>query len=293
MTSASSPDDPPAIAKADLPAPYVPDLASLTSQDSFGNAAFELLRESTLLVVLLVHGIPSTPFQRNEAILRGLLKRLSLLGKSLLSDISHNSGYQQEPIIRQVIEAAGNYFYLADDDGSGTRFDSYVKQSLAEEKASLAIVAEQIRERGGDPLPIEERMRRSIDRMASAAGVDFEDVPGKAKIGWPSAIDRLDALSPVTYMPYRTGSSALHSGWSVLLLRDIEQVEGGFSLENWPNPAVQPMTAAATVIAETAVHYLEQNGTEIEREWFLDRLMAVSEQTRELDEAHEVFMQEQ
>ncbi len=199
MNSEASPNDRPAITKADLPAPYLPDLPSLITQDDFGNAAFELLRESTLLVVLLVHAIPSTPFLRNEAILRGLLKRLSLLGKSLLSDICHNSGYQQEPIIRQVIEAAANYFYLADDDGSGERFDSYVRQSLAEEKASLTIVAEQIRERGGDPLPIEKRMRRSIERMASAASVDFEEIPGRPRLAGPvqsSALKR-SVRSPI------------------------------------------------------------------------------------------------
>ena len=37
-------------------------------------------------------------------------------------------------------------------------------------------------------------MRRSIERMASAAGVDLDSVPGKSKTGWPKAIERLAAL---------------------------------------------------------------------------------------------------
>ncbi len=53
------------------------------------------------------------------------------------------------------------------------------------------------------------------------------------------------------------------------------------------------MTAAATVTAETGVHYLERDGTEIEKDWFLDRLIAGSERIRELDDAHETFMQQQ
>lgn len=293
MEAAEPEDDFPAFSKADLPQPYEADPGSLDSDDEFGDAAFELLKESTLLVVLLVHVLPTTPFSRNEAIKRGLLKRVGLLGKSLLSDICHNSGYLQEPISRQIIEAAANYLYLAADDGSGARFDAYIEHSLAEEKASLEIVAGQIAQRGGNALPIEERMHRSIARMASAAGMDFEDVPGKGKIGWPSAVDRLAALSPVAYMPYRTGSNAVHSGWSVLLARDIEPVEGGFSLENGPYPAVQPMTAAGLMSADAAVHYLEQDGTRTEREWFLDRLVDVAQRIQALDEAHEAFIQEQ
>src|SRR5436190_6618889 len=157
-----------AITEADLPVRFDLDLPTIKTQNDYGNAAFELLKEAGMLVVMLVHAIPPEPFERNDAIRRGLIKRLSLLGKSLLSDICHNSGYQQEPLGRQIVEAAANYFYLADDDGSGERYDAYVLHTLAEEKANLAIVAEQIRERGGDPLPIEKRMRRSIERMASA-----------------------------------------------------------------------------------------------------------------------------
>ncbi len=275
----------------DLPARFELDLPAIKCQDDYGHAAFELLKEASMLVVMLVHAIPSEPFQRNDAIRRGLIKRLSLLGKSLLSDICHNSGYQQETLARQIVEAAANYFYLADDDGSGARYDAYVLNTLAEEKASLAIVAEQIEARGGDTLPIESRMRRSIERMARAGGYDYGSVPGKAKIDWPSALNRLALLSPVAYMPYRTGSNAIHSGWTVLLLRDIEQVEGGFSLENGPSPAVQSMTSAGIVIAETASHYLEVDGTEAEQHWFQFRLDDVVERIRALDEAHEAFMQ--
>jgi hypothetical protein len=276
---------------ADLPAPYHVDLAALKTQSDYGEAAFELLKESSLLVGLLVGCVGPAPFQRNEAIRRGLIKRLGLLGKSLLSDICHNSGYQQSQISRQIIEAVGNYFYLADDDGSGSRYDAYIENSLAEEKASMAIVSKQIKERGDDPMPIEKRMRRSIERMASAAGMDYNQIPGKGKIDWPGAVRLLEDLSPVAYMPYRTGSNALHAGWSTLLLQDIEQVGEGFSLNKRTEPAVQPMTAAGLIGAEAALYYLDQDGSDAEQHWFSDRLAVVAKRIQELDEAHEGFMQ--
>lgn len=274
-----------------MPARLELDLATITTPSDYEEAAFELLRETSMLVVTLAHAIPQRPFGRDEAIRRGLVKRLGLLGKSLLSDICHNSGYQQEVLAREIVEAAANYLYLVADDGSGGRYDAYVLNTLAEEKASLAIVAAQVKERGGDSLPIEKRMRRSIERMASAAGFDYDEVPGKGKIGWPSAIDRLAALGPVAYMPYRTGSNSIHSGWTALLLRDIAEVEGGFTLENGPSPAVQSMTSAAIIIAETASRYLEADGTDAKRHWFETRLADVAERTWALDQAHEGFMQ--
>lgn len=285
-------DEDQALTEAAMPARYELDLAAITTQDDFGHDAFELLREVSMLVVTLVHAVPARPFERNEAIRRGLVKRLGLLSKSLLSDICHDSGYQQEVLAREIVEAAANYFYLASDDGSGERYDAYVLNTLAEEKASLAIVAAQEAERGGDPLPIEKRMRRSIERMASAGGFAYDDVPGKAKIEWPSAVERLAALGPVAYMPYRTGSNAIHSGWTTLLLRDIEEVEGGFTLENGSSPAVQSMTSAAIITAETASRYLEVDGTDAERHWFEARLADVVVRIRALDKSHELFMQD-
>lgn len=279
------------LTESDLPEQYQLDLSSLKEEDDFGRAAFELLKEASMTVVWLTERVPAAPFERNEAIRRGLLKRVNLLGKSLLSDISGNSGYQQLQIVRQIVEAASNYFYLSEDDASGERHDAYVKHSLAEEKANLLFIAQEIKRRGGNPLPIEERMRRSMERMASVAGVDLDSVPAKNDVGWPKAEERLKMLSPTAYPSYRAGSSALHAGWSVLLLQDIVDVEGGFSLDNYTGPRVPPMTAAGQIITETAIHYLEREGNEAERSWFLDRLNHLAQSIWELDQAHEQYMQ--
>jgi len=274
----------------DLPEPYPLDLSALKDQNDFGEAAFELLKETSTLLFYLAYRAPDRPLERNEAIRRGLIKRLNLLGKSLLSDICNNSGYQQLQICRQVVEAASNYLYLAEND-SGSRHDAYVLDSLASEKANLALIDEQVEARGGEVLPIEERMRRSMERTASVAGVDLDAVPGREKSGWPSALERLQALSPTAYPSYRSGSLAVHSGWTVLLLQDIVDVPGGFSLDPVVSPSLQPMTAAATVIAETSAHYVDAEGDDVERAFFAERLEDVIARVRDLDAAHEDYMQ--
>lgn len=279
------------LSEDDFPPRYEPDLESLKTDDDFGEAAFELLKEVGMTIVYLVGRIPDIPYQRNEAIRRALIKRLMLLGKSLLSDVAHNSGYQQLQITRQIAEAAASYFYLAQDDGSGERYDAYINQALAEEKHNLGVIAGEVKARGGDSLPIEERMRRSIERMASAAGVDFEAVPKTRDSGWPGAFERLTAMSPTAYPAYRSGSSALHAGWSALLLQDLEEVEGGFSLDAEVRPRPQPLTMASLLLTEGAVYYLEADGDEAERAFFLERLTDLNERVLRLDEAHEQFQQ--
>ena len=278
------------LTEADLPTPYQPDLSSFTSDDDYVGAAFELLKEVTFTVLALAGCLRGRPFQRDEAIRRGLLQRLGLLGKSMLSDAVHEDGYQQPALGRQVIDAVASYFYLAADT-DGSRHQAYVNHSLAEEKSGMEIVVQQIKKRGGDALPIEERMRRSIERMASAAGTIFDAVPGKAKSGWPRTEDRMLDLSSVGYLPFRTGSSHIHSTWAALLQGDLEEVEDGFLVMPTRCADVRPMAAAGRLIAEAAVDYLEREGSQAERAWFLDRLTAAIEKVCDLDEAHEQFLQ--
>jgi len=290
-SSTEDADEPIALSEADLPTPYEPDWPNLKTSGDFKEAAFELLKEASMTVIWLVHRIPPTPYPRNEAIRRGLIKRMALLGKSLLSNITDDSGYQQLQIVRQLIEAAANYVYLTEDDGSGAHYDAYINDSLAAEKHNLEVINAQIQARGGDPLPIEERMRSSIERTARAAGTSFEAVPATRNSGWPNSFERLKRLSETAYPAYRAGSSALHAGWSVLFSQDLTEVEGGFSLGEQAKPAVQPMTAAGTVLAETTLHYLDREGDDAEKAWFWDRLIAVSEKIQRLHEEYERFKQ--
>jgi hypothetical protein len=284
-------DDRHVLIQADLPEPFRLDVAGFSGDEEYCGAAFELLKELSFTVLALMGCLREVPLRRDEAIRRGLIQRMARLGRSMLGDAMREDGYQQPALGRQIIDAAASYFYLAEDT-DGSRHQAYVNYSLAEEKAGLEIVVAQIKERGGETLPIEQRMQRSIERMAQAAGTTFESVPGKAKCGWPSTEERLLGLSAVGYLPFRTGSSAIHSSWAALLQRDLGEVKGGFVLDPTSYADVRPMTAAALFIGEAAADHLEREGTEAERVWFAERLSAAVENVRELDLAHEQFLQD-
>jgi len=275
-----------------LPDPVEIDWENLDSDNAFGEASFELLKDLVFTALPLASIVNGAPFERNEAILRACFLRTVLLGKSLLSDITFNDGYQQIQIGRQAYEVAANYMYLRGDDGSGDRFTQFINDQLAAEKHSLELIDQMIRKRGDDAMPIEKRMRQSMERMASAAGVDLGDVPSIKKTGWPSAFERFEAFGPAAYLPYRTGSSGLHGGWSALLLHELEEVEGGFTLTGRGSPPdTRPVLALAAMILLVADMHLSDLCGDRERAIFHGRLNVIGERRQRLDELHEEWIQ--
>jgi len=275
-----------------LPDQYKPAWDDLSSHHDFGVASFGLLQELAITVVLLANVATDEPLARNKAILRACLQRVALQGKSLLADIDSNDGYQQSQIFRQAAEVASNYLYLSHDSGAGERFDSFVNVSLAEEKNNLNAIAKQVRDRGDEFLPIEERMQRSMKRMASAADVKLEDVPRKNECGWPNSEERFKALGPVAYIAYRAGSSELHGGWSALLLRELDEVEGGFTMDGRGSPPDPRSLLALTYVIEmVATVHLSSECGEAERTVFSPRLATIRENYLRLSELHEDWYQ--
>ncbi len=217
---------------------------------------------------------------------------MGLLGTTLVTDIAHNDGYQQNQILRQAFEVAANFVYLSEDDGSSERFDAFVNAQLAEEKNNLDVIARLIRQPGDDPLPIEERMRSSMERMASAAEIDLDDVPRLRDSGWPNGFERFKALGPAAYLPYRTGSSSLHGGWSTLLIQELDDGDGGFTLSGRGSPpdARAFLALPATILLVTGIHLDELCG-EAERTIFRGRLDDIGERRQRLDKLHEDWFQ--
>ena len=73
-------------------------------------------------------------------------------------------------------------------------FDQFVRFSLAPERNHYGVIQKNVAKRGGEILPIERRMLKSIDRVCRISGVDITDV--KPKMGdWGGGLrNRLIAL---------------------------------------------------------------------------------------------------
>jgi hypothetical protein len=214
------------------------DLQDATDENPFIHAGVELLKSA----IMLAHGLTDAPREGpmpiNAAIRCGLMVRAGKLCLDLLADVCNGQGRQQVGLLRQLTETLANVVYLCRDDEQGTRHRAYLYDSLISEREFLRVIERRRASGDGTELPIEGRLRRSIEDTAQAAGIDLDTIPGRRQIGWPSAQDRIEqAFGATAYPSYRVGSDALHGGWFDLVRNHLNQVDGGFDLEFRPASA--------------------------------------------------------
>lgn len=282
--------------EAELPQEFDPDWTELdaaTNEHPFMHAGVELLKEAGT-VCLLASGIVPTapPYQRDEAIRCGLLVRIGKLCRLMLADTCEVGGGQQLALSRQIFDTTATLMYLsADDDGS--RHQAFVEDPLVAEREIVRDIDRRQSGDGGGPWAIEDRMRRSIDRSARAAGIeDVSALPSRAKIGWPSARALSALLGPTAYPAYRVGSGEIHGSWHDLYRNHLREVSGGFEPTfETGSPRPQPLLAVAVLAVQAVRAYLRDRNT-VEAAFFDARLTSLDERLQRVDAAHEGYLQQ-
>jgi Family of unknown function (DUF5677) len=233
-------------------------LKAAKSEDDFGEAAFELLKEAGILAHIAASLMPRPPLKRNEAIVSALILKASKLAKAVVAMTAHLGSDRQLALLRELIEALATLHYLLGDPGEGSRFDQYVDDSLVAEREFLRTINANIQRRNAT-WAIEESMMRSIRRTAAAAGIeDVDSLPGRARIGWPRVEDLLKGLGENVYPAYRSGSSVLHTKWADILRNHLKRREDGLFELRFEDmrPRPQPLYAAGTLLVIATKGYL-------------------------------------
>jgi hypothetical protein len=281
-----------------LPNPRLVKFEALTnaaSESPFIEEGFELLKDAMVLLAMVAGlrtDVEAGGLERNHAILVGHYARMLKLMKSLIRQVSDgHGGDQQISITRQFLDSASTVAYLLRDPGDGSRFDSYVVDSLIAERELLKDVRAQVVNRGDMVLPIEARIRRSIAGTLEAAGVAENEIPSRKANAWPPAQTRIALLGPTAYAAYRVGSTVIHGGFNEIFKNHLRTVGSRFEIELRPDPIrPQPMLMMATLalftLPEYAVRYLGQPlPTSLEQ-----RRARLLEVVRRVDTLHDQFL---
>lgn len=280
-----------------MPTRHVVDFEALrdeTYEIAYLKEAFELLKETASWVALAgsarALGVPEA-VGRNQAVCLGQLVRMTKIMRLVLNQIANDhGGDQQMALSREFLESASTVAFLLEDPTDTARFVSYLHDSLIQEAQLLKTIDEQVAQRQGNVLPIEDRMRKSALNTLRAAGIDAEDVPSRKKNGWPSAETRIKLLGPAAYTAYRAGSSAVHGTWSDLLRNHIRSRAGGF-VPVFHEADYRPQTLLMMGFLSTVVvdRYLEAFAP-----FAVDSIGAaladLRDRTQALDAAHEAFL---
>ncbi len=281
-----------------LPNEYKTNLADLlnaTNEEPFVHASFELLKE-TMGLLAAVAGLrkgsqQEDGLERNQAILVGHFVKSTKLMKGLIRQLADgHDGDLQLPVFREILESIGTVRYLLGDDGSGTRFDSYVNDSMIAEREFKKDVDEQVARRGRT-IPIEKRILKSIAESFTAAGVEESDLPARNKNGWPSAEKRVEALGPVAYSAYRMGSNAIHGAFADVEKNHLTRKGAKFEVDFSPVQfRPQPLVSISLLANDVMLSYLDEWVPEATAS-FMDRLVSLRLKLSEVDTQHEIFLQ--
>jgi Family of unknown function (DUF5677) len=207
-------DAPPAVERVEVD---LDKIAAFETEEEFTSLAVSLMVEvaSYSCVAAATLGA-SRSWDRDRAAVGGNMVRLYKLLDSFLDQTCKRRGEITWILGRLIFETAVNIRYLI-ANFSKELIDSYVKQALRQERRLLDVVQANISERGS-MLPIEDRMLKSIDRAARAAGVSLEDVDPTDGRPWggKNIYEKTNevGLRDAYVAAFGGGSQSVHGNWN-------------------------------------------------------------------------------
>jgi hypothetical protein len=237
-------------------------LRGFHDEDDFIDLAVKLVVEAASYTVI-AHSIMDEKggWDRDEAILGGLMVRLYKLLSALLDQVCQHRAEIAQIMCRLAFEAVVDIRYLVRklDAALG---DDFVKSSYRQERILRDQIMERITARGGDILPVEDRMLKSISRAADIADLSLDDVSTKRR-DWGGQNTRAKANevfgSDLAYIGAFSGmSQSVHGSWGDLLQFHLETTDGKRFTPSpeWGHPRPQLITTMAFLVAETVDEFL-------------------------------------
>lgn len=277
----------------------VEEIRKFASEDQFMSLAVELLKETAQITALLActyrldsEGNPRK-WRRNEAVVGGLMVRISKLQMAFLDQMCQNRMEIANIISRSLAEGIFNLIYLL-KNSSDELFDDYIEYSLKTEKELLNRIRENIDNRGYE-LPIETRMISSIERVFNISCYPFEQVREKRRNPWGKSIyNRLKDIGMENMYLVFVGllSHSVHGNWQDLVDNHLKYQDGEFSPKiSWCHAQPEPIFAASKLSIAVNELYLDKIIEECPAK---DRIKELNNdvfvRTRVADELHEQFL---
>lgn len=224
--------------------------------------ATDLFRESAQWVGIFTNAVvgSSESWNRTQAVIGGHLVRLFKLMRPTIEAAKNRRGEQLWVFLRLASETIINFrFLLRNDDEETIR--SYIHQSLQHEVRLLERIEENVTNRGGKALPIEERMRRSVERTFRNSEVTPSSVPSRKIRNWAgkNLYQKAEAigLDQAYWGMFGGPSRNIHGSWQDLLQHHLTVVRPGVYRPNFEDARTrpQPFFALSKLVIEGLVEY--------------------------------------
>jgi hypothetical protein len=272
-------------------------VASFTTESDFTSLAVSLMVETAGYCCVAAGTLgQSRTWDRDRAAIGGNMVRQYKLLDTFLDQICKHRDETSMIIARLVFETTVNIRFLI-KHFSKALIDSYVIQSLRHERKLRDTVRENIENRGGIILPIEDRILQSVERAARGAGVELDNINLKDKRPWGGKNvfekTRDVGLEQMYSAAFGGGSHSIHGNWQDIYANHLEWDEGRNDFTpklkwRWPRPQV--ITSFALVINETVKIYLQFMGGDELSDHFDPLLDDLHARVFELIHAHEKYL---
>jgi hypothetical protein len=157
-------------------------------------------------------------------------------------------------------------------------------------------IEENIAERGGVVLPIEDRMLKSLEKTAAIAGVSLDsiDLADRSAWGGKSTYQKAEDIElDEAYLAVFGGMSHhVHGSWQDLYEYYITADGNGGFMPNfeWHRPRPQPIFALGIIVGDANKQYFRFVGGELATRELADKLGDLERRIRAADAAHEAFL---
>lgn len=236
------------------------EIGKFTSEQQFMKLAVDLMVETGSYVCVAACTLgKKTVWNRDQAAIGGNMVRLFKLLHSVLDQTCQRREETSFILGRLVFETVVNIRYLV-LEYSPELVASYIEHSFRHEAKLLALIRANIAARGGDVLPIEDRMLKSIHRSAAAAGIDVDKFkPQKGPWGGKNLFEKAAAVGcEDAYLAAFGGAShSVHGNWHEIYGKHLHwDKNGGFTPNtDWHVPRPQTLNALCVLVINTLPVY--------------------------------------
>jgi hypothetical protein len=201
-------------------------IAGFNDERDYVGLGLDLMTEAGSYIVIAANILgPNGTWTRDQAVIGGNMVRLYKLFSAMLDQTVQDRRETSFILARLAFETIVAIRYLL-QQYNPELVDRYVKHSLDHERRLVAVMEENIAARSGIIRPIEDRMRRSIDRMFKSSGVTLGDLPAKRERDWggKNLYEKADAVGLAdAYLAMFAGASQnVHGAWGDLYAHHLE-----------------------------------------------------------------------
>lgn len=271
-------------------------IAKFESEEEFTGVSVSLLIETGSYVCVVGSILPydTKAWNSDQAVVGGHFVRLYKLISAMLDQTCQRRREISFMFARMAFECIINASFILKNYSSELVL-SYKSYSLKHEKKLMNRINENIMQRSGEVLPIEDRMLKSINRSFRVSGVEPEQIEAMELRNWGNKNIYEKAkdvgLGEAYLAAFGGPSHGIHGNWQDLLEYHLESDEHGHFTPDfkWHRPRPQYLNVVALHAAEVSKQYVEWLGFQ-EIGLLTKSLTELQERVFRLDSAHEQWL---